>query len=290
MSEQISFDSWYAALRKTAHSSPETVQVMLPFQNPLASYSQITWHSSDQVTLRARVIKPLFAEKAPAVLMFHDAFSPVRGWHHMTRFIAAGYGVVALENRCVPYDITQGWQQGPQETIIAKMEQDAVSALSVALSLPWVNQIAAWGEGFGGGLALVAAAVAPERIHYAAALNPMPCDFAAILSHDFHSPFYQGITNYFRFSDPERKNEAALLRVLGITDTVHFAKRVVGSVLIGTSGMDTVSPPETQETLLKSLSCETKLLRYPKHAHERINDFEDELLCFLRLILHERSE
>lgn len=58
---------------------------------------------------------------------------------------------------------------------------DALRLGKAATQLPWVNreQVTAWGEGFGGGLALAAAALVPG-VTRAAALNPMPADLRSM--------------------------------------------------------------------------------------------------------------
>ena len=55
-------------------------------------------------------------------------------------------------------------------------------------------------------------------------------------------------------------------------------------VLMGTCGMDAVSPPAAQDAVYAALACPKRRLYYAKHIHERVNDFEDELLCFLHTV------
>ena len=91
--------------------------------------------------------------------MFHDAGRPVRGWHHMTRFVALGYAVFALENRA----------EADAQTQFA----DAQAAARAALSLPTTLNLIAWGEGLGGTLAIAAAAKQPQHVVKCAAQNPL---------------------------------------------------------------------------------------------------------------------
>lgn len=60
---------------------------------------------------------------------------------------------------------------------------DALRLGKAATQLPWVNreQVTAWGEGFGGGLTLAAAALVPG-VTRAAALNPMPADLRSMVT------------------------------------------------------------------------------------------------------------
>lgn len=77
------------------------------------------------------------------------------------------------------------------------------------------------GEGFGGALALVTAALLPGEVR-CAALNPMPADF-------------------------RRRNgvsDEKLLSALDYMDPVNFAPFLRGALLMGTGLMDKVAPPE----------------------------------------------
>ena len=282
MNNYPSFDQWYAQLREEVKHTPSFTVQTVPFRNRVANYSLLSWQATDGETLHARLIRPSTNRQVPLVLMFHDAFVPVRGWHHMTRFVAAGFAVLAIENRSNWSDITAGYEKGLDYLLSASFMRDAVSAAAVAVSFHWVSNILAWGEGLGGGMAIVTAAVCPERIVRCAAANPMPAAIDTVLDKGTASPFYNGITQYFRWKDPERRNINALRSALSLIDTVHFAKHLKGSVLLGTSGMDRFSPPETQDQLWKAISCDNHRKLYAKHDHERINDFEDELLCFMR--------
>ena len=282
-----SFEKWYARLREEAKNTPSFTVQAVAFRNPAAVYSILSWQATDGVPLHARLIRPATNRQVPLILMFHDAFVPIRGWHHMTRFIAAGFAVLALENRSGWTDITAGWENGPDCLLPASFLRDAVSLVAIAASFPWVSEMLAWGEGLGGGMAIVAASVCPERIKRCAAANPMPAAIDIVLDKGCASPFYDGITQYFRWKDPERRNINSLRSSLSLVDTVHFASYLKGSVLLGTSSMDNVSPPETQDQLWNAISCDKHRKVYAKHVHERINDFEDELLHFMHPMVAE---
>ena len=44
---------------------------------------------------------------------------------------------------------------------------------------------------------------------------------------------------------------------------------------MGTSGMDTIAPPDAQNAVYDAASCDKKRYIYVKYIHERINAFED---------------
>ncbi len=222
-----------------------------PFHNPLAVYGTLTV-AFPGGSLTARCILPRKEGRHPLVLQFHDLNRGPRGWHHMTRFIAQGYAVVALESGSDGAD----WKTGKID-----FEERYLAALRLAKacqSLPFVDssRIVTWGEGFGGALAIVTAAFLPARC---AALNPFPADFRGVCG---------GL--------PE-----GLLEKLDYLDAVNFAPRLQRPFLLGTSLMDETAPPEGQYALYNRAACEKQHFIYPKYAHERINFFENELLKFL---------
>ena len=73
----------------------------IDFVNPCARYSEVSFELGDDA-IHARLIEPVgrarVSERVPLCLMFHDIDRPVRGWHHMTRFAALGYAVLALDD------------------------------------------------------------------------------------------------------------------------------------------------------------------------------------------------
>lgn len=109
--------------------------VPCPVSTPTAEYQTVTFVADDGATLSARYIRPVGNKRVPTVLMFHDAGRPVRGWHHMTRFVALGYAVFALENRA----------EADAQTQFA----DAQAAARAALSLPTTLNLITWGRGPG---------------------------------------------------------------------------------------------------------------------------------------------
>ena len=66
------------------------------FGNPCGVYERLTV-TFDGRSVTARVIRPAADGVHPLLLMYHDLNRGVRGWHHITRFLALGFGVVAPE-------------------------------------------------------------------------------------------------------------------------------------------------------------------------------------------------
>ena len=123
-----------------------------------------------------------------------------------------------------------------------------------ALALPWVDaeRVYGFGEGFGGGLALLAASLCPA-VSRCAALNPLPGDFAGL-----------GLPGYDEL------------------DAANFAPLCRAEVLLGTCLMDEYAPPKGQAAIYNRLTCPKQWKLYPKYVHERVNFFENQMLCFFK--------
>lgn len=175
----------------------------------------------------------------------------------MTRFIAQGYAVIAIDEEKSDLD----WLKSPENIDFKRRYAAAITLTAVALGLPYVqaNKIVTWGEGFGAGLAIVAAAVIPYEVK-CAALNPMPADFRGLC---------KGVSE---------EN----LRKLDYVDVSNFAPFVLGEVLMGVCLMNRLALPEAQYAIYNKLKCKKNIKLYPKYIHERVNFFENEVLGFLK--------
>ena len=174
----------------------------------------------------------------------------MRGWHHMTRFLALGFGTVALEAE--PYK--GDWLADPAQAEFRTRYKDALAVAKAALALPWVDaeRVYAFGEGFGGGLALLTACLLPE-VKRCAVLNPLPGDFAGA-----------GVAGQDDL------------------DLANFAPLCRAEVLLGSCLMDTYAPPQGQAAIYNRLGGPKQWKMYPKYVHERVNFFENQMLLFFK--------
>ena len=101
---------------------PEVQLAPVPFANPCGVYEQLTVTYPGR-TVTARVIRPAAAGRHPLLLLYHDLNRSVRGWHHMTRFLALGFGTVALEAE--PYK--GDWQAKPAQADFRTRYLDALA-------------------------------------------------------------------------------------------------------------------------------------------------------------------
>lgn len=244
-------EKWQERMAEKWDASIEPVE----FSNPCGIYEKMVV-TTESRRISARCIRPADDRKHPLILMFHDLNRGVRGWHHMTRFIALGYAVIALDARPDLRD----WRSQPGDMDLESRYCDALTLANAALSQPYVDpqRIVTWGEGFGAGLAMVAAAMLPGNVK-CAALNPMPAAIRELCGD---------------------MSEDALGK-LDYVDLLNFAPLIRGEVLLGVCLMDEVAPPEGQYAVYNTLACTKFLKVYPKYAHERVNFFENEVLKFL---------
>ena len=225
---------------KELHFEAQTAPV--EFANAYGVYERLTITYEGR-TVTARVIRPASAGQHPLLLMYHDLNRGVRGWHHMTRFLALGFGTVALEAE--PYK--GDWLAAPAQAEFRTRYKDA-------LELPWVDaeRVYAFGEGFGGGLALLTACLLPE-VRRCAVLNPLPGDFAGA-----------GVAGQDDL------------------DLANFAPLCRAEVLLGSCLMDTYAPPQGQAAIYNRLGGPKQWKMYPKYVHERVNFFENQMLFFFK--------
>ncbi len=279
------FTAFWKEQNQNAAQPRPVVWNRVPFHNPMADYWELTFPATDGKLLTARFLRPKQGTPAPVVLMFHDHARRTRGWHHMTRFIALDYAVLALENREGCYSLTKGWEDGPAGLSLTQLYTDALTAAHLAGTLPGVDstRMLAWGEGLGGGLAIVTAAMLPGRVVKCAALHPMPADFYKVWESGVREGLCAGLREQFRNDDPAHDKEEALFRALGYVDLCGFAPLLRGELLLGTGLMDTVALPAAQYAVYNRARSEERRVGYPNYLHERINFFENELVGFFRL-------
>lgn len=156
----------------------------IDFANPCARYSEVSFELGGYV-VHGRLIEPSgrarASELVPPCLMFHDIDRPVRGWHHMTRFAAMGYAVLALDDDVAGAD---DLQQGIASPAFVERVRWGCAMAKVGRNLDGMDpdRIFAWGEGLGGGVALAVSALDEQGLACTAVANPIPGGLEALSS------------------------------------------------------------------------------------------------------------
>lgn len=279
---------WETSVKFVQNAHVESV-VELPSVTQTATFKRITFASTDQTQLSARVILPAGASAAepsattelPAVVLFSDLGRGVRSWLHLLRFSALGLPVVALEARPCEPQLKDAWRGtftaeelahaliNPDDAASSTLKQlidDALVAASVASRFLGRTTVT-WGEGLGGSQALFAAALLPNEVSATMALNPLFADNATTLR------------SVVGCGDTPQSDAA--IDAVGLLDSACAAELMRVPALIGTALLDQSAPTEGTFALYNRLLEQKEMRVYPKFGHERINQFENEQINYL---------
>ena len=291
---------WEPSVAFAQNAQVESV-IELPSATQAATFKRITFTSTDQTQLSARVILPAGASVAepsttaealpaaelsattelPAVVLFSDLGRGVRSWLHLLRFSALGLPVVALEARSCEPQLKDAWRGAlsaeelahalinPDDAASSTLKQlidDALVAASVASRFLGRTTVT-WGEGLGGSQALFAAALLPKEVSATMALNPLFADNATTLR------------TVVGCGDTPQSDAA--IDAVGLLDSACAAELVRVPALIGTALLDQSAPTEGTFALYNRLLEQKEMRVYPKFGHERINQFENEQINYL---------
>ena len=291
---------WETSVAFVQNAQVESV-VELPSATQGTTFKRITFTSTDQTQLRARVILPAgvsvaeplaaaelsasaelsVSAKLPAVVLFSDLGRGVRSWLHLLRFSALGMPVVALEARPCEASLKDAWRGAltaeelagalinPDDAASSTLKQlidDALVTTAVASRFLGRTTVT-WGEGLGGSQALFAAALLPKEVSVTMALNPLFADNATTLR------------AHVGCGDTPQSDAA--IDAVGLLDSACAAELVRVPALIGTALLDQSAPTEGTFALYNRLPGQKEMRVYPKYGHERINQFENEQINYL---------
>lgn len=278
---------WEPSVAFAQNAQVESV-IDLSSATQTATFKRITFTSTDQTQLSARVILPAAASAAeltiaelPAVVLFSDLGRGVRSWLHLLRFSALGMPVVALEARPCEASLKDAWRGAltaeelagalinPDDAASSTLKQlidDALVTTAVASRFLGHTTVT-WGEGLGGSQALFTAALLPKEVSLTMALNPLFADNATTLR------------AHVGCGDTPQSDAA--IDAVGLLDSACAAELVRVPALIGTALLDQSAPTEGTFALYNRLTGQKEMRVYPKFGHERINQFENEQINYL---------
>lgn len=299
------FESFWETSVAFAQNVHVESAVELPSATQAATFKRITFTSTDQTQLRARVIlpagvsvaeplaaaelsapaEPPASAKLPAVVLFSDLGRGVRSWLHLLRFTALGMPVVALEARPCEASLKDAWRGAltaeelaralinPGDAASSTLKQlidDALVTTAVASRFLGRTTVT-WGEGLGGSQALFATALLPKAVSATMALNPLFADNATTLR------------AHVGCGDTPQSDAA--IDAVGLLDSACAAELVRVPALIGTALLDQSAPTEGTFALYNRLPGQKQMRVYPKFGHERINQFENEQINYIREVI-----
>ena len=294
------FDEFWAGV--CAKNKPEAREVRKASVNcSRLTCEEFTYLASDGVSLKAHILRPRGVALLPTVILYTDCGREVRGWLHLARFASLGFAVVAPEIRSLPQAVYTSFEKAWKGEVSAgnltayyfnanaldraedsavecarraplfQLISDAYAAAHVTRLLPFVDKgrLMTWGEGLGGALALDTAALLGSQCAGVMAQNPFFADSAACVPDGFCSA-------------QETPKNVRIADAMGLLDTASFAERITCPTLMACSLEDRSSLPEGTFAAYNRIPAEQKRMAvYPRHAHERINDFENLQINFL---------
>lgn len=168
----------------------------------------------------------------------------------------------------------------PRTYYYRRFMADAVRAVEAAQAHPAIDasRVAVYGNSQGGGLALAAAALAPN-VRAVVARVPFLCHFRRATEITDAMP-YQEIASYLAI---RRDRVDQTFRTLSYFDGMNFAARASAPALFSVALMDEICPPSTVYAAYNHYAGAKEIRVWPYNGHEGGEVFQDhEDLAFLR--------
>lgn len=163
-----------------------------------------------------------------------------------------------------PGFVTRGIED-PDSYYYRRVFADAARAVEAAATLPDVdtNRISVHGISQGGGIALAAAALAPN-VHAVMPDVPFLCDFRRAVDICDQDPY----TEVTRYLAVHRRSAATVFDTLSYFDGVNFAKRISAPAMFSVALMDKTCPPSTVFAAFHAYAGPKEIEVYEFNDHE----------------------
>lgn len=151
----------------------------------------------------------------------------------------------------------------PQSYYYTRLITDAVLALDAATELSGGAKVAVTGHSQGGGLALAAAALQPDRVALCHASFPFLCDIQRGITLAPHAPY----TEIPEFLSENVDLVPQALATLAYVDCALLARRITAPCLLATGLMDVICPPSTVFAAYNEITADKDIAVYPFSDH-----------------------
>lgn len=252
-----------------------------------ANCYELRFKAANGSTVYAKCLFPKSTSPVPVLFYFHGYQGQSLDWTEYLKFLASGYGVVAMDVRgqagqstdygrfdgmTVKGQVIRGAVEGPEKLFYKDIYLDVYQLIALVSSWDFVDDkhLVSYGASQGGALALIAAALHP-KISKVASIYPFLSDFKRVLELGDNSEPYNELFRYFKFSDPFHDTEAMFLEHLSYIDVKNFASRITCPVAMVIGLEDDICPPSTQFAIYNRLTGEKEVKILPDYGHEALN-------------------
>jgi cephalosporin-C deacetylase len=278
--EPDGLDQWWAARLAEAAATaqpPSLTRHAADVYDPLEVYD-VEFSGADGDRIRAWYLRPADAQgrRAPVVVKFigYGGGRAVPADHVLLP--ALGYALFVMDTR----DQGGRWSAGatkpanstvmtqgiarPEDYYYTRLFADAVQAVRTAAALGEVTRVAVTGASQGGGLALAAAALAPDLVTVCHADVPFLCDIQRGITLTDSYPYHE----VPEFLAQNTALTETALNTLRYVDCALLARRITAECLLSTGLMDMVCPPSTVFAAYNEITAGKDIAVYPftKHA------------------------
>lgn len=294
------FDAfWDRSLAELDGHDPQVQLEPVDFRQPVADCYHLwfTGMGGSRVHAKLLVPKAASATARPALLHFHGYGYRSEDWANYLSWVGAGFVVAGLDCRGqagLSHDtvatnghtqsghIIRGLDDIPERMYYRNVFLDTALLARIIGARADVdrNRMATSGGSQGGALALVCAALAPF-IRKTAPRHPFLSDYRRVWEMDLDVHAYDELRKYFRHFDPRHEREDQIFTKLGYIDIQHLMPRVRAEVLLGSSLMDTITPPSTFYAAFNKITSPKRDIVYPDFGHEGLPGFDDLAFTFI---------
>lgn len=256
--------------------------------------------------IHAQLVRPLNIEtKLPVLFQFHGYHSNAGDWGDKIGYAAEGMMTVALNIRgqggpsedntiskgnSLKGHIIRGLEEGPENLLFRQVYLDIYHLTRIVTHMPTVdiNNLYAYGASQGGALALICSYFEP-RIQTVFTLYPFLSIFREAYRLDVENSAYEELAYWFRFRDPQHKQEKAVFATLDYIDLQFFVPDIKAKVFWGIGLEDRVCHPKLQLGVYNRLETAKNMLFFPEYAHEYIPEFSDVMRKHLYLSMNNKK-
>ncbi|HEM4283333.1 TPA: acetylxylan esterase, partial [Streptococcus suis] len=188
---------------------------------------ELYFEGTDFSKVYAKCLFPKTDKKIPVIFHFHGYQGQSREWSELLKFVAVGYGVIAMDVRgqagksqdfgrfegtTAKGQVIRGMIEGPSKLFFKDVYLDVYRLVEIVSAFDFVESthLFAYGASQGGALALVAAALNP-KISKVMTVYPFLSDFKRVLELGNNSEAYDELFRYFKFTDPFHETEEDIL-------------------------------------------------------------------------------